>query len=219
MSFVIAIDGPAGSGTSTLTKNLCRALRRRTGIGWQRLNTGTIYRSVAWLCDQKGISLDDEAAVTALAASAEFVFTDGVVTSIAGLTVTEDQLSMLDIEAKTVAKHDSLRTIVREQQHWFADQNPFMIIEGRDIAIKVFPNATIKIWVDADPAVRARRLSLKQGQKVDVSEVMLRDEEDRTRKASPMRAADDAVLFDSTELDEVALLEQALTHCLDVLDL
>lgn len=218
-SIVIAIDGTAGSGTSTLTRNLCRALRHETSISWQRFNTGSVYRALAWFCLKKGVALDDIAGVIRLSQTATLHFTDGVVDSVDDLHVSEDELSILNDEAKTVAKIEEVRVVVRDWQHHFAADNTFVIMEGRDIGTTVFPDAAIKIWVDADPAERARRRALKEGHTVTEAEVLERDQEDREREVSPMSQAPDAIAYDSTDFDETQLLEAVQRDCLDRLDL
>ena len=184
---VIAIDGPAGSGKSSVARALAAAL------GWSFLDTGAMYRAVTVEALHRGVDVHDVAAMGELARSAQLTTLPRV--SVNGRDV-EDE-----IRSETVNKAVSIvaaNALVRHQmvrrQREFADAQPLgTVVEGRDITTVVFPNATLKVFLTASLEERARR----RGEEGEAS-VARRDVADSTRVASPLRQAPDALVLDTT---------------------
>jgi len=210
---IIAIDGPAGAGKSTIASRLARKL------GYVNLESGAMYRALALKAIEWDVSFDDEAALRKLAEGARItleptiggnrVLLDGkdVSTRIRDRDVTE--------AASRVSVHPAVREwMVARQQHMGKDGG--VVMEGRDIGTKVFPHADLKIFLDADPVVREqRRLDQNRihgpsAQSI-AAELRERDRRDRTRAASPLVAAPDAVIIDSTNLSEDDVLHRIET--------
>ncbi len=199
---VVAVDGPAGAGKSSA----CRALARR--LGFTYVDTGAMYRGVGVLADERGIALDDDAALAALVADLIFELPDGGARLVAaGRDLTE---AIRGPRAGDLASRVSTRPVVRarmvELQRRFGRAGG-VVMEGRDIGTVVFPEATVKLYLTADPAERARRRATEmraKGQDVDEAalarELAARDERDSTRAHAPLRPADDAVTLDTTHL-------------------
>jgi len=198
---IVAIDGPVGAGKSTVARAVAQRLRFRY------VDTGAMYRSVAWAALQRGISLSDERAVTALAQSLQIDF----VTDPEGQRILVDGVDVTDLirtpqvsdGASVVSVYPGVReAMVAVQRRLGADGG--VVMEGRDIGTVVFPDAEIKVFLDASLDERAR------GAGADLESVRRAEEErdrrDRTRSHSPLRAASDAVVIDSTGIpaDEVA---------------
>jgi cytidylate kinase len=215
---VIAIDGPAASGKSTIGRALAHAL------GLLYLDTGAMYRAVTWLALQRGINPADEAAVTELAAGAAFVFpqlhhaenvnppiiVDGH-DATAGI-----REPSVDAWVSVVASYPGVRAaLVREQRKIARAQGVVMV--GRDIGTVVLPDADLKIFLVASAEERARRRyeeRLALGQDADYDEIRRamerRDQLDTGRAHSPLRAAPDAVALDTTGLTIDQVIERAL---------
>lgn len=199
---VIAIDGPAGAGKSTVA----RALARRLGL--QYLDTGAMYRAVAFAALRRGLDPADAAPVAALARAVELrvddqrVVVDGVdaTIEIRGPEVTR--------AVSAVAANTGVRTELRERQRAWARQRGGGVMEGRDIGTVVFPDATLKVYLTADAATRASRRH-KEATELEYSAVAAslaeRDAKDQGRADSPLAVAGDAVVVDTTGLsiDEV----------------
>jgi cytidylate kinase len=200
---VIAIDGPAGSGKSTIG----RALAARLGLEY--LDTGAMYRSVTFAALQQGIDPADGEAVAALAplvtiVVAERVVVDGVdaTDAIRGPEVTK--------AVSAVASNPEVRKeLVRRQQAW-ARERGGGVIEGRDIGTVVFPDAELKIYLTADEAERLRRRAVEAGEEV-AKDIARRDAADSTRAASPLYAADDALVIDTTNRPIDEIVEEVLS--------
>jgi CMP/dCMP kinase len=195
---IVAIDGPAGSGKSTVAATLARRL------GFRHLDTGAMYRAIAWLAQRDGTEVSDGASLAALAREHPVSFgLDGSV-EVDGEDVTAAiRAAEIDRLVPTVARHPEVREVMRERQRALAVGGD-SVIEGRDIGSVVVPDAEVKIFLVADPEERARRRSSERpGTDVDAlaAELRARDERD----AVNTRPADDAVLLDTTELtiDEV----------------
>jgi CMP/dCMP kinase len=198
---VIAIDGPAGAGKSTVGK----AVARRLGLEY--LDTGAMYRAVAFAALRRGIPVTDDEAVAELARALELsVSEDGVVvdgvdatTAIRGREVTE--------AVSAVAANTPVRQELRARQRQWADARGGGVIEGRDIGTVVFPDATLKLFVTASPRVRAERRVGELGGDVEevAASIAERDRRDMTRADGPLKAADGATVVDTTGLsiDEV----------------
>jgi cytidylate kinase len=198
---VIAIDGPAGAGKSTVGK----ALARRLGLEY--LDTGAMYRAVAFAALRHGVAVTDEPAVAELArgmklsVSEHAVTVDGVdaTAAIRGRDVTE--------AVSAVAANTPVREELRARQRQWADERGGGVIEGRDIGTVVFPNAALKLFITANPRTRAERRVAEIGGDVDevATSITERDRRDMNRLDGPLRAADGAAVVDTTGLtvDEV----------------
>jgi CMP/dCMP kinase len=191
---IVAIDGPAGAGKSSVARAL--ALR----LGFRYLDTGAMYRALTWLAQHDGVELDDVPALVTLAREQPVEFGEGGGVFIAGHDVTaEIRLPVIDSSVPTVARHQEVREVMRERQRQLAEQGD-SVIEGRDIGEIVAPHAELKIWLYADPAVRAaRRHAERPGTAADelAEEMQRRDERDRQNT----HQAEDAVEVDTTELE------------------
>jgi cytidylate kinase len=187
---VIAIDGPAGSGKSTVARAVAALL------GWSFLDTGAMYRAVTCEAIFRGIDVHDEAAVAAVADSVTLTTLPRV--SVNGRDV-EDEIRSDEINeaVSVVAANPEVRASMVARQRELAAAQPLgTVVEGRDIATVVFPHAPVKIFLTALLEERARR----RGDEGEVS-VARRDEADSTRVASPLRQADDALVLDTTGRD------------------
>jgi cytidylate kinase len=195
---IVAIDGPAGAGKSTVA----RALAAR--LGFRYLDTGAMYRALTWLAMQRGLDLSDEAKLTELAHGEPVEFEDESRVRIAGVDVTASiREQRIDRMVPVVARHPGVREIMRERQRELGrDGN--VVIEGRDIGTVVAPNAEVKAYLVADRNERARRrMADRPGIGADAlaTDLRVRDEKDAER----MKRADDATEIDTTDssIDEV----------------
>jgi cytidylate kinase len=198
---VIAIDGPAGAGKSTVA----RALARRLGV--QYLDTGAMYRAVTWAALRDRVDLRDENAVGLLAESSvievslDAVTVDGtdVTGAIRGPEVTAG--------VSIVASQSRVRAEMRRRQRAWGEERGGGVIEGRDIGTVVFPDAVAKLFLTASPRTRAERRVGESGGDVDAVErsILERDRIDSTRADSPLAESSDAVVIDTTDrsIDEV----------------
>lgn len=191
---VVAIDGPAGSGKSTVARALADAL------GWAFLDTGAMYRAVTWAALERGLDLGDAAALGALADA--LVITTRPRVSVDGRDV-EDEIrtEAVNVGVSTVAANPRVRASMVARQRQWAEREPVgTVVEGRDITTVVFPWATLKVFLTASAAERARRRGDESA-----DSVARRDAADTTREASPLRQADDALVVDTTgrEVDDV----------------
>lgn len=209
---IIAIDGPAASGKSTVAKSVARRL------GFRHLDTGAMYRAVAWMALEEGIPLDDAVGLAELAVAnpVTFNYEDGAAIATAvhvnGFDVTRAvRTPEVDAAVSPVSAVPAVRAaLVARQRDLAAVQDT--VVEGRDIGTVVFPHAELKVFLTASAEERARRRQIDlaaQGHAVDQAEVQARlerrDAYDSTREASPLAVADDAQLLDTTGLsvDEV----------------
>ncbi len=205
---IVAIDGPSGAGKSTIAKIVAKT------VGFSCLDTGAMFRSIAVLALEKGISLDDDAALGALAAENEIAFTfdDNEERTqhvfIAGKEVTSTiRTAEVDKAVSPVSAAPSVRAALLEQQRRIGNAGNY-VVEGRDIGTTVFPQAEVKIFLTASAEERARRrVSQNEARgigSVDYEEVLAdiirRDQADSTRAVSPLRQAEDAYLLDSSDL-------------------
>jgi cytidylate kinase len=213
----IAIDGPSGSGKSTIAKALADALALR---GFIYIDSGALYRAVGLCAARLGISLDDENSIAAMADNmeldlkylddAQHIFLNGEDVTLALRTADAANA------ASSVARHALLRAKIVEFSRELA-RGKNIIMDGRDIGTVVFPNAPLKIYLDASVEARARRrcheLSLlgRPADFEDIAEqIAARDKQDSTRDASPLTAADDAHKLDTTEMNIEQVLEAIL---------
>ena len=215
---IIAIDGPAGAGKSTIASRLARKL------GYVNLESGAMYRALALKAIDHDISLDDEPALVKLAQDSRIQLEPtlgGNRTLLDGHDVSS-RIRERDVTeaASRVSVHPGVRAWMVERQREMGVGGG-VVMEGRDIGTKVFPDADLKIFLDADPVVREQRRMQQQKIKGEVAasvaaDLRERDRRDRTRAASPLVAAKDAVVIDSTKLNEDEVLarveELALSH-------
>ncbi|MGA8860620.1 MAG: (d)CMP kinase [Candidatus Sulfotelmatobacter sp.] len=201
---IIAIDGPAGAGKSTIASRLARKL------GYVNLESGAMYRALALKAIEHDISFDDEPALVKLAEESHIQLeptVGGNRTLLDGRDVS-DRIRERDVTeaASRVSVHPGVRAwMVAHQREMGAGGG--VVMEGRDIGTKVFPDADLKIFLDADPVVREQRRMEQQKIKGEVAakvaaDLRERDHRDRTRATSPLQAAADAVIIDSTNLGE-----------------
>ncbi len=198
---VVAIDGPAGAGKSTIAK----ALAAKLGVRY--LDTGAMYRAITFAAMSSGIELTDQNLVAELTRDSKMLLTDESVV-INGVDATAAiRSSEVTAAVSTVAANSQVRTELRERQRqWIAGQNGG-VVEGRDIGSVVFPDATLKVYLTASPIVRARRRVAQSGGNVDeiVTSIASRDLQDSSRSDSPLTQTDDAVIIDTSDrsIDEV----------------
>ena len=197
---IIAIDGPSGAGKGTISRTVSQAL------GYKHIDTGAMYRAVGWKAQAEGLALDDEPAVAALAQRAVIVVDGGVVV-IDGHDVTRAiRTPDMDKAATSVARLPRVReALVARQREMGA--NGGVVMEGRDIGTVVFPNADVKIYLDASEDERARRRAndpahsgSEVGHAAVAEAIKARDTADTTRIASPLTLAPDAIRIDTTSM-------------------
>ena len=199
---VVAIDGPAGSGKSTVA----RELARRLGLAY--LDTGAMYRSVAFAALQRGIDPADGAALARLARDVDLEVSDRVIVDGVDATAEIRGPAVTRIVSAVSANPAVRQEMVRRQRAW-VEEHGGGVVEGRDIGTVVFPDADAKVFLTASDEERARRRQ-KDEDAPDVTAVAAdlarRDSLDSTRPVSPLRPADDAVVIDTTgrTVDEVA---------------
>jgi cytidylate kinase len=199
---IVAIDGPAGAGKSSV------ALALSTKLGFQYVDTGAMYRALTWLALERRIHAGDAPALEALAVESRISFRDGRV-SIAGRDVSRGiRAARIDRAVSTVAAHPGVRRVMRERQRELAQAGD-AVVEGRDIGTVVFPDADLKVYLVADPDERARRRQAERPDAGDTAtDLRLRD----ARDAGQMEMASDAELIDTTSLtlDEVVARIESL---------
>ena len=218
---VIAIDGPAGSGKSTIAARLARKL------GYVNLESGAMYRAIALKALQQQVSLEDPEALRHLAAGTAIQLEpqpDGNRVLLDGRDVSQRiRQSDVTLAASRVSIHPPVRQIMVSRQRAMG-ANGGVVMEGRDIGTAVFPTAEVKVFLDADARVRAERrvaqngtLTPEEAQRT-IEDLVARDQRDRTRAVSPLVPAADAVILDSTDLsidDVVTRVEQLVQSKLE----
>lgn len=197
---IVAVDGPSGAGKGTVARATARAL------DYTHVDTGAMYRAVAWRALDLGLTVDAAEPVAALAAAAAFTL-DGGRTVIDGRDVTEAiRTPAIDMAAAAVARNAGVRAALVERQRAMGKDGG-VVMEGRDIGTVVFPAADVKVYLDASPEERARRRAADpahSGGPADVADVAqgmaARDKSDSSRSVSPLMKAADAVYIDTTGL-------------------
>lgn len=211
---IVAIDGPAGAGKSTVARKLADKL------GFTLVDTGALYRAVALAAQREGVAWDDEVNVVAVARRVEVSRSlrlvpdaeKGVRVMLDGQDVSDAiRTADMGMGASRVSAIAGVRAALLELQRQ-AGESGGVVLEGRDIGTVVFPDAEVKFFLTASPEIRAQRRYdelLLRGQKVDyaatLAEVKLRDEKDTNRPIAPLRRADDAIFVDSSDrpVDEI----------------
>ena len=218
---IIAMDGPAASGKSTIGKRLADAL------GYLFFDTGVMYRAITWLALQRGLDMCDEVAITNLAESMPIDVrppsqADGRACDVVveGQDITwETRRPEVDANVSVVSAYPGVRRALSVQQRRIGQRGRVVMV-GRDIGTVVLPEADLKIYLDASAEERARRRYdeiIARGEVADYDEILAkvieRDRIDSTRDVAPLRAADDAVIVDSDHLNADEVFQQILALC------
>lgn len=213
---IIAIDGPSGAGKGTIARGVAARL------GFHHIDTGAIYRALAWKALHESIGLSDEAAVAALAGRAVVDVGDGRVQVDGHDVATAIRTPEIDRAASIVARQPLVREALLARQRALGAGGG-VVMEGRDIGTVVFPAADVKIFLDASPEERARRRATDPSHAAGkgaaaIQEVAMalaeRDRIDRTRSTSPLSAAPDAVVIDTTDLS----IEDAVERVMEIVN-
>ena len=207
---IIAIDGPSGAGKGTIARTLSSEL------GYRHVDTGAMYRAVGWKACRDGIALDDEDGVAGVASRASLIVENGHV-EIDGHDVTRAiRTPEVDKIATAVARLPRVREVLVARQRELGASGG-VVMEGRDIGTVVFPNADVKVYLDASAEERARRRAndaahtgSQVGQAAVAEAIAARDKSDTTRAVSPLTLAADAVRIDTTELSVEAVVAQVM---------
>ena len=215
---VICIDGPSGSGKGTLCQMLALEL------GWQLLDSGALYRLVGMAADKRKLNFEDEAAVAALAADLDVAFLPGQQgepsrVMLDGVDVSRDlRTETTGMLASRVAVLPAVREALLQRQRDFA-QLPGLVADGRDMGTVVFPDAPLKVFLTASAEERARRRFTQLKEKDDsvnlaalLEEIRARDKRDSERQHAPLKAADDALLIDSSDLGIQDVFERVMAE-------
>lgn len=212
-TYSIAIDGPAGAGKSTIARALAKEL------GYYYVDTGAIYRTVAYFLDLWGVSPKDvdgvERYIDELTVNIEYDETGKQHMIMNGMDVTDDiRTQDISQKASLVSAHKVVRDVLLDMQRDVAKKHN-VIMDGRDIGTVVLPKATVKIFLTASAEVRAKRRTdelIAKGQKADfatiLKEIELRDYQDSHREIAPLKQAKDAYFLDTSELDIAGVLAQ-----------
>ena len=215
--YSIAIDGPAGAGKSTIAKRLAAEL------GYHYVDTGAIYRTVAYFMDLWGVSPKDvdgvERYIDELTIGIEYDEEGKQHMIMNGMDVTDDiRTQDISQKASLVSAHAVVREVLLDMQRDMAKEHN-VVMDGRDIGTVVLPKATVKIFLTADPAVRAKRRYdelIAKGQKAKyetiLKEVQQRDYQDTHREIAPLKMARDYIKVDTSEMD----IEQVIAHIKDI---
>ena len=207
---LIAIDGPAGSGKSSVARAIADEL------GFINLNTGAAYRAVALVALQEGVSLDDGAS---LAGVSRRVSLDAGGARVDGKTVPEDELRTPEVSAaaSAVSARPEVRAVLLDVQREAArraNREGGAVVEGRDIGTVVLPEAELKVYLSAAPEERARRRAHQTGREAELDRIKeamsQRDRQDSERETTPLKPAPDAVILDTTSLSLEGVVSRVL---------
>lgn len=205
---IIAIDGPSGAGKGTIARTMAERL------GYRHVDTGAMYRAVAWQAREDGIDVSDGDAVADVARRASLVVNHRVIVN--GHDVTQAiRTPEMDTAASTVARHPQVRAALVERQRQLGAGGG-VVMEGRDIGSVVFPHADIKIYLDASPEERARRRATDPAHAAGAApaavaaDLARRDRADATRPVSPLRQVDDATYIDTTSMSIHEVIERVM---------
>jgi cytidylate kinase len=211
---VVTVDGPSGSGKGTL----CQLLA--ADLGWALLDSGALYRIVGLAAHQRGVSFEDEAALTELAANLNVRFEAGQAGEPSKVILDDVDISaevrseVTGGYASKVAVYQTVRDALKQLQRGFA-QPPGLVADGRDMGTQIFPQAPVKIFLTASAEERAKRRfnQLKaKGESVNLAalleDIKARDDRDTNRAVAPLKPADDAVVLDSTIMSIEEVFEQ-----------
>ena len=209
---VIAIDGPSSSGKGTVAAQVAERL------GWHLLDSGALYRGVAWAAVQRGIDLEDAGTLALMTRQLAFDIKPGAI-RIDGVEVTHAiREEPISVGSSRVARLQPVRNALRIVQIGMR-RHPGLVADGRDMGTVVFQTAELKVFLDASVEERARRRYkqlIDKGSNVSLSglfaSLAARDERDRSRSVSPLRADDDAVMIDTTQMSISAVVDEVLSH-------
>ena len=215
---VIAIDGPSGAGKGTLARTVADRL------GYRHVDTGAMYRAVAWKAAQEGLPLDDDAVVAELAQRARYQQVDGTITIDNHDVTRAIRTPEMDKAAASVARLPHVREVLVSQQRAMGAAGA-VVMEGRDIGTVVFPDADLKLYIDASAEERARRRASDpahtggQASLANVqSELVARDKSDSTRSVAPLQIAKDAVYIDTTSMPIEVVVNRVMMLVMEKLD-
>jgi len=208
---IIAIDGPSGAGKGTVARAVAERLH------YKHIDTGAMYRAVAWKAVHDGIDLRDESAVAALGERADFDLDHGRVVIDGADVARAIRTPEIDAAATAVARHPAVRRVLVNRQRAMGAGGG-VVMEGRDIGTVVFPGADVKIYLDASPEERARRRASDPAHRVSsgtaLSEIATalaeRDKSDSTRAVSPLAVAPDALHLETTGLAVDAVVDRVM---------
>ncbi|MEO8521739.1 MAG: (d)CMP kinase [Acidobacteriota bacterium] len=209
---IVAIDGPSGAGKGTIARAVA------TRLHYRHIDTGAMYRALAWKADRQGADLSDDPTVSKLAEETELDVGEGRVRVDGHDVAAAIRTPAIDSAAAAVARLPGVRAaLIARQREMGAGGG--VVMEGRDIGTVVFPSAEVKIFLDASPEERARRRASDPAHSAGSSEIRdvaialaERDRSDRTRAASPLTQAPDAVVVDTTGLS----IDEAVARVLEV---
>lgn len=208
---IVAIDGPSGAGKGTIARAVASRLHYR------HIDTGAMYRALAWKADRQGADLSDDPTVSKLARETELDVGEGRVRVDGHDVAAAIRTPAIDSAAAAVARLPGVRAaLIARQRAMGADGG--VVMEGRDIGTVVFPSAEVKIFLDASPEERARRRASDPAHSAGSSErdvataLAARDRSDRTRAASPLTQAADAVVVDTTGLS----IDEAVARVMEI---
>jgi cytidylate kinase len=205
---IVTVDGPGGTGKSTVSK----AVAAEAGL--PHLDTGAFYRAGTLAVLREGIDLEDSRAVVAVVAGISLDQDEGLMFLDGEDVSSEIRGDRVTVAASQVSSHPGVREIlVDHQRAWVAEHGGRAVVEGRDIGSVVFPDAALKIYLDARPEVRAKRRATQVGDDPDqvMKELARRDHLDSSREASPLTVPDGAVIIDTSDLTFDEVVEKVLS--------
>jgi cytidylate kinase len=214
---VVAIDGPAAAGKTVLGRALA------AHFGWTFFDTGVLYRALTWKALRAGTDLSDGPALARLAEATTIDVLPSADSGMRPYDVLVDDCNVtvqirepqVDRNVSQVSAHAEVRKALIQAQRSLR-RAPGIVMAGRDIGTVIFPDALVKIYLDASPEVRARRRAIERGGQSDrdaaaeLMDVQRRDENDSSREAAPLRAADDAQVLDTDHLNTIEVVERAI---------